>query len=118
MELNDVLLTLKAIELMTVEGGERIITDKDSIKNGYINKSGKIISRCTDNVPNFVTAIDDKVKEFAGLYTSGLVREGKTYKSAPDDDPNIHVDWDMFLSTMRHLYKLDRKSTRLNSSHA
>ena len=106
MELNDVLLTLKAIELMTVEGGERIITDKDSIKNGYINKAGKIIGRCTENVPNFVTAIDDKVKEFAGLYTSGLVREGKTYKSAPDDEPNIRVDWDMFLSTMRHLYKL------------
>lgn len=108
MYTNDVLLTVKAIELLACPKVTEDVLTHDGIKNTFINAKGEPISRCTDGVQDFAIELEEDLREFLNLYSNYLIRYGRKYKNPREFDGtiNLKLSKDVFIKTVQQLYKL------------
>lgn len=115
MEQKEILITLKAIEFMSYGIDISKFTTVDEFK-GYVNSNTKqYISRLSPTVTDFIWELEDRVKNFFGLYASFVVRHEKSFSNLERDDDedgligdrpsNIVVTYDMVIKTMQQLFK-------------
>lgn len=105
---NDVMLTVKAIELLACPKVTEDVLTYDGIKNTFINAKGEPISRCTDGVQDFAIVLDEDLREFLNLYSNYLIRHGRKYKAPREYEGtvNMQLSKDVFIKTAQQLYKL------------
>ena len=108
MYTNDVLLTVKAIELLACPKVTEDVLTHDNIKNTFINAKGEPISRCTDGVQDYAIELEEDLREFLNLYSNYLIRYGRKYKNPKEFDGtiNLKLSKDVFIKTVQQLYKL------------
>ena len=81
MEQKEILITLKAIEFMSYGIDISKFTTVDEFK-GYVNSNTKqYISRLSLTVTDFIWELEDRVKNFFGLYASFVVRHDKSFSN-------------------------------------
>lgn len=113
MRTHDILLTIKAIELLTKGADIDSFKDEATIKNSYFNKDNKLISRLSENVEDFYWILTDDLRQFLGLHVQVLRRAGKCFygvveEAIPEDAAVLKdVSKEIFLSTVQQLYKRD-----------
>lgn len=105
---NDIMLTVKAIELLACPKVTEDVLTYDGIKNTFINAKGEPISRCTEGVQDFVIVLDEDLREFLNLYSNYLIRYGRKYKIPREYEgtANMQLSKDVFIKTVQQLYKL------------
>lgn len=108
MYTNDILLTVKAIELLACPKVTEDVLTHDGIKNTFINAKGEPISRCSDGVQDFAIMLDEDLREFLNLYSNYLIRYGRKYKNPKvyEGTVNMNLSKDVFIKTVQQLYKL------------
>lgn len=104
MKTNDLLIVAKALELLSY--GENIESyTKDDIKSTYFNKSGNKITRAVSSVEDFVVEFDEETREKYSFYYNFIKREGSSYSSVYDVEPNLKVSFEMFKGVVFLLFK-------------
>lgn len=108
------MITLRAIEFMKYGIDISSFSDFEEIR-GFVNsKTGKYISRLTENVKDFIFKLEDDAKEFLGIQSDLVVRHERKYKIAVegseamefvrDKQPDITLTKDIIVKTMQAVY--------------